>query len=57
MAKQLACNLTKVKQLYSRAGFIVPTILMCIEFEKVIPEMPNVVIDTSAAREYQGEVE
>ena len=33
MAKQLACNLIKVLQLYPRVGFVVQTILMDMEFD------------------------
>ena len=56
MAKQLAYNLTKVLQLHSRAGFSVQTILIDMEFDKLVAEMPSIVINTSAAREHVAEV-
>ena len=56
-ANQLASNLKRIIQLYSRAGFIVQTILMDMEFNKVIPELPEVNINTSAASEHVAEVE
>ena len=57
MAKQLAQNLSKVLQSYSRAGFCVQTILMDMKSYKLVAEMPNVVINTSAAQEHITEVE
>ena len=42
---------------YARAGFVVQTLLMDMEFNKVIPELPEVVINTSAASEHVAEVE
>ena len=57
MAKQLAYNLVNVIQLYSRAGFGVQTILMDMEFDKVIPELPGMVVNTSAAKEHVADIE
>ena len=57
MAKQLACNLIKVIQLYSWAGFVVQTILMDMAFDKVIPELPGMVVNTSATKEHIAEIE
>ena len=56
MANQLASNLKRIISLYSRAGFTIQTILMNMEFNKVIPEIPEVVINTSAASEHVAEV-
>ena len=57
MAQQLECNLTKVIHLYSRADLFVQTILIDMKFEKVIPEIRNLFINTSRARENVGEIE
>ena len=56
-ANQLASNLKRIIGLYSRAGFVIQTILMDMEFNKVIPELPEVNINTSAASEHVAEVE
>ena len=56
-AKQLAHNLIKVVQLYSWAGFVVQTILMDMEFNKVIPELQGRVVNASAAKEHVAEIE
>ena len=56
-AGQLARNLVKVSMLYNRAGFKIQTILMDMEFDKVKPLLPHVIVNTSAAREHVGEVE
>ena len=44
-------------QIYGKAGFIVQTVLMDMEFEKLRDKMPSVVINTTAAREHVGEIE
>ena len=41
-ATQLAHNLNKVIQLYEQAGFKIQIILMGMKFDKVVPELPNV---------------
>ena len=51
-AKQLACSLVRTIQLYFRVGFIVQTILMDMEYDKVVPELLDVVINTSVAKEH-----
>ena len=56
-ATQLANNLKRIISLYSRAGFIIQTILMDMEFDKVVPEIPEVVVNTSAATKHVAEVE
>ena len=55
-ANQLACNLKQIIRLFSRALFVVHTILMDMEFDKVVPYIPVVVINTSAASEHVAEV-
>ena len=55
-ATQLAHNLKRIISLYSRAGFIIQTSLMDMEFDKVVPEIPEVVINTSTASEHVAEV-
>ena len=56
MTNQLACKLKRIISLYSRAGFTIQTILMDMEFNEVIPEIPEVIINTSAASEHVAEV-
>ena len=48
IATQLVHNLKIINSLYFRASFIIQTILMNIEFDKVVPEIPEVVVNTSA---------
>ena len=55
-ATQLAHNLKRIICIYSRAGSIIQTILMDIEFDKVVSEIPEVVVDISAASEHVAEV-
>lgn len=57
MGKQLASNIIKVIQLYSRAGFIIITILMDMEFEKLQPLLPRTNINISAPNEHMVEIE
>ena len=56
-AKQLACNLSKIVSLHSLAGFVVQIIIMDMEFNKVIPQMPQTNINTTAASEHVAEIE
>ena len=56
-AVQLRNYLAKVIKLYAREGFSVQTILMDQEFDKVIDQLPEVEINTSAAREHIGKIE
>ena len=51
-SKTTSTLLIKVLQLHSRQGFIVQIILMDMEFDKVIPKLPDLVVNMSAAREY-----
>jgi hypothetical protein len=54
---RLLHTLDRVVQIYSKAGFVVQTALMDMEFEKLRDKMPRVVINTTAAREHVGEIE
>ena len=56
-AYQLACNLKRIFSPYSRAGFIIQTILMNMEFKRVMPEIPKVVVITSTTLENVAKVE
>ena len=57
-AKQLAKSLTKIVKLYLNGGFVVHTVIMDGEFEKIKSKV-NVTVDIniSAAREHVDEVE
>ncbi|KAL7524728.1 hypothetical protein ACHAXR_001865 [Thalassiosira sp. AJA248-18] len=46
-----------VKGLYGRNGYIVNTILMDLEFEKVQVECPGIDFNLAGAREHVGESE
>ena len=54
-AAQLTQYLVKVSKL--RGGFTVRTILMDQEFDNVMEKTPTIEINTTAAREYIGEIE
>ena len=57
-AKQLAKSIKRVMQLYGRAGMVVQTVLMDMEFDKTIDELSDrTVVNTSAAREHVAEIE
>ena len=56
-AKRLALTLERVIKVYIRGGFIVQTMMMDMEFEKLVDLLPNVTINTTAAREHIGEIE
>ena len=56
-AKRLALTLERVIKVYKREGFIVQTMMMDMEFEKLVDLLPNVTINTTAAREHVGEIE
>ena len=55
--KKKSCNLKRIISLYSRAGFIIQTILMDKELNKVVSEIPEVTINTSTASEHVATVE
>ena len=56
-AKRLIHTLERVIRIYGTAGFIVQTALMDMEFEKLRDKLPNVTLNTTAAREHVGEIE
>jgi hypothetical protein len=47
-AKRLIDTLERVIRIYRKAGFIVQTALMDMEFEKLIDKLPNVILNTTA---------
>ena len=49
-AKQLGKSLTKIVNLYARGGFVLNVVLMYQEFEKNVDKVPNLDINTTAAR-------
>ena len=56
-AISLSKHLKRVLEVYRRAGFVVRTILMDGEFEKIKSLMPSVECNTTAAMEHVSEVE
>jgi hypothetical protein len=56
-AKSLGSRIDQIKHLYARGGFKVGTILMDNEFKKIRPFVPELHINTTAAREHVPEVE
>jgi hypothetical protein len=56
-AKRLALTLERVIKVYIRGGFVVQTMMMDMEFEKLVDLLLNVTINTTAAREHVGEIE
>ncbi len=54
-AKRLVLILEQVIRVYRVAGFIVQVALMDMEFEK-LKHLPNITINTMAAREHVGEI-
>jgi hypothetical protein len=48
-AKCLALTLERVIKVYTRGGFVVQTMMMDMEFEKLVDLLPNVAINTTAA--------
>lgn len=56
-AINLAASLDRVIKVYARAGFVIQTAMMDMEFQKLQNIMPGIVINTTAAREHVGEIE
>ncbi|KAL7523154.1 hypothetical protein ACHAWF_000400 [Thalassiosira exigua] len=56
-ANQLASCLTKVINVYTRAGYTVNVVLMDQEFDKVEELIPQVECNTTAAREHVSNIE
>ena len=56
-AKQLGSSITKVVHLYAQGSFVVNTVLIDQEFDKIVNEVPKLEVNTTAAREHVGEIE
>ena len=56
-ATNLSKHITRVLEVYKRAGFVVRTILMDGEFENIRPLLPNLECNTTAAKEHVSEAE
>jgi hypothetical protein len=56
-ATNLSKHMTRVLEVYKRAGFIVRTILMDEEFEKIRPHLLTVEYNTTAAKEHVSKAE
>ena len=56
-ATNLSKHITRVLEVYKRAGFVGRTILMDGEFEKIRPLLPNLECNTTAAKEHVSEAE
>jgi hypothetical protein len=46
-----------VIKVYKTGGFVVQTMMMNMEFEKLVDLLSNVTIDTTATQEHVGEIE
>ncbi len=55
--KSLAITLEQVLKVYTRGGFAVQTMMMDMEFEKLVNLLPDVAINTTAVQEHVGEIE
>jgi hypothetical protein len=55
-AKRLIDTLERVICIYRKARFIVQTALMDMEFEKLRDKLPNLTLNSTAAREHVGEI-
>ena len=53
-AKQLGSSITKVVNFYAWGGFVINTVLMDQEFDKIVDEVTKLEINTTIAREYVG---
>jgi hypothetical protein len=56
-AKYLVHTLRRVFRVYGTGGYVIQTTFMDIEFEKLKPMLPEIVLNTTAAREHEGMVE
>ncbi len=56
-AKRFVQTLERVFKIYATAGFIIQTTMMDMEFEKLRPLIPHVILNTTAAREHVGDIE
>ncbi len=57
MAKRLVHTLRSVFRIYRTGGYVIQTTLMDIEFEKLKPMLPEIALNTTAAREHKGMAE
>jgi hypothetical protein len=48
-AKRLALTVERVPKVYARGGFVVQTMMMDMEFKKLVDLLSNVAINTTAA--------
>ncbi len=56
-AKRLVHTLRRVFRIYGTGRYVIQTTLIDIEFEKLKPTMPEIVLNTTATREHEGMVE
>ncbi len=56
-AKCLASSVEQVVRIYDKACFIVQTLIMDMEFEKLENMLPGITLNTTAALEHAGEIE
>jgi hypothetical protein len=56
-AKRLVHTLRRVFRVYGTGGYVIQTTLMDIEFDKLKPMLPEIALNTTAAREHEGMVE
>ena len=56
-ATNLSKHIKRGLEVYKRAGFIVRTILMDVEFEKIRPLLPTLECNTTAAKERVSKAE
>ncbi len=56
-AKHLVHTLRRVFRVYGTGGYGIQMTLMDIEFEKLKPMLPEIALNTTAAREHEGMVE
>jgi hypothetical protein len=56
-AKRLASSIERVVRIHAKAGFVVQTSMMDMEFEKLKDLLPRITLNTTAAREHVGEIE
>ena len=54
--KHLTWHIQHALHFYSRAGFIVRTMLMNIEFEQVKTNLPTLILNTTAAKEHMDDI-
>jgi hypothetical protein len=57
IAKRLAQTLERVFRIYAKAGFVVQTAMMDVEFEKLRTLLPHMALNTTAVREHVREIE